>query len=50
MKRRGAGYTDIAVALGRRRDAIEAKLEFCNKARANRDSDIRASDDADLRA
>lgn len=50
MKRRGADYTDIAVALGRRRDAVEAKLEFCSKGRANRDSDIRASDDADLRA
>lgn len=49
MKRRGAGYADIAVALGRRRDAVEAKLEFCSNGRTSRGSNIRASDDADLR-
>lgn len=39
MKRRGVGYADIAVALGRRMDAVEAKLEFCSK--ASRDQDAR---------
>lgn len=41
MKRRGIGYADIALALGRHMDAVEAKLEFCSKRPANRGSDGR---------
>ena len=35
MKRQGATFADIAVALGRSTVAVEAKLKYCSKARVN---------------
>ncbi len=35
MKRRGVACAEIAVALGRPMDAVEAKLAFCNQKRAS---------------
>ena len=39
MKRRGVACAEIAAALGRRSDAVAAKLEFCSNRRGSRSSD-----------
>lgn len=36
MKRRGVTCAEIAIALGRPMDAVEAKLAFCKQKRASR--------------
>jgi hypothetical protein len=35
MKRRGVACAEIALALGRPMDAVEAKLAFCSRKRAS---------------
>ena len=44
MKRRGVGYAEIAIALGRPMDAVEAKLEFCSNKPASREPDAPTPD------